>query len=219
MNVLNFGGGEIWEGIKLELQKRYPQATYLSVQRPKFDVSDEMAVMLAYSMMPKPDLVIYTAGVSHIQRFGEMNANEVREEFNSNILGAFHVANVGVFQKVGAFIFLVSVAGLYGKPNHAGYSASKMALRSMIESLAMEGYEAYGISPGRVDTKMRERDYPGEDPRTRLSTQQVAGVVQEILDGKHQSGDNIIIRKRGYRVLRRRDRNRQWKEYLNVQPL
>jgi hypothetical protein len=80
----------------------------------------------------------------------------------------------------------------------------------------MEGYDAYCISPGRVDTKMREKDFPGEDVKTRLTTKQVAGVVKEILDGKYQSGDNIIIRKRGYRTLRRIDKGFPWKKYLNV---
>jgi hypothetical protein len=80
----------------------------------------------------------------------------------------------------------------------------------------MEGFNAYGIAPGRVDTQMRERDFKGEDPRTRLTPNQVAKVVLEILDGKHTSGDNIIIRKRGFRTLRRVDAGSPWKEYLDV---
>jgi len=59
----------------------------------------------------------------------------------------------------------------------------------------MEGHDAYAISPGRVDTPMRERDYPGEDPRTRLTPQQIGGVVADILAGEYEPGDNIIIRK------------------------
>lgn len=234
MNVLNFGGGEIWEAIRYELMGRYPHATYLSVKRGdlidevgsdheiRFDVSYPNNVRAAYALMPYPDLVIYTAGESHIQRFGEMDMVKVYNEFHSNVVGAFTVANEGVksgSQMPPIFIFLVSVAGLYGKPNHAGYSASKMALRSLVQSLAMEGHQAYGISPGRVDTAMRRKDYPNDEPGTCLDTFQVAKVVLEILDCKHKPGDNVIIRKRGQRVLRRRDRNGMWKKYLNVQPL
>ena len=32
-------------------------------------------------------------------------------------------------------------------------------------------------------------------------------------------GDNVIIRKRGFRKLKRTDRGQPWKQYLNVQPL
>ena len=116
-------------------------------------------------------------------------------------------------------IFIASVAGMYGKPEHSGYSASKSGVISFVQSLGFEGYDAYSISPGRVDTKMRENDFPGEDKRTRLSTLQVAEIVKECIDGKYKPGDNVIIRKRGFRKLKRVDQGQPWKKYLNVQPL
>ena len=116
-------------------------------------------------------------------------------------------------------IFIASVAGLYGKAEHSGYSASKAGVISLVQSLGMEGHLAYSISPGRVDTKMREKDFPGEDKRTRLTTKQVAQVVKSCIDGKYQPGENIIIRKRGFRTLKRIDKGQPWREYLNVKPL
>jgi NAD(P)-dependent dehydrogenase (short-subunit alcohol dehydrogenase family) len=108
---------------------------------------------------------------------------------------------------------------MYGKPEHSGYSASKSGVISFVQSLGLEGYNAYSISPGRVDTKLREKDYPGEDRRTRLTTLQVAEIVKECIDQKYTPGDNIIIRKRGFRKLKRVDQGQPWKVYLNVQPL
>ena len=63
---------------------------------------------------------------------------------------------------------------------------------------------------------MRERDFPNEDPKTRLSSKEIGRVVKEIIDNKHKPGDNIVIRKRGYRILRRIDRGSGWAEYLRV---
>lgn len=218
MRILNFGGGEIWGGIEAEVHKHYPDSEILSVQKQMCDVGNGLDVERIYQLF-KPDWVIYTAGVSHIQTIEDMNVVLAFEEFRSNMLGMLNVAHHGVKNGVKNYISLISVAGLYGKPNHSGYSASKMALRSFIESMAMEGLNAYGISPGRVDTAMRRKDYPNDEPGTCLSVKQVGAVALEIMAGKHQPGDNVIIRKRGQRVLRRRDRNGAWKKYLNVQPL
>jgi hypothetical protein len=66
---------------------------------------------------------------------------------------------------------------------------------------------------------MREKDYPGEDRRTRLSTLQVAEIIKECIDGKYEPGDNIVIRKKGFTKLKRVDQGQPWKKYLNVQPL
>ena len=98
------------------------------------------------------------------------------------------------------------------------YCASKGGTISLVQSLAFEGYDAYSISPGRVDTKMREMDYPGEDPRTRLTTHATASVIFDCINGRYEPGDNIIYRKRGFRTLRRIDKGQPWKKYLNVQP-
>jgi hypothetical protein len=81
----------------------------------------------------------------------------------------------------------------------------------------MEGYDAFSISPGRVDTKMREKDFPGEDKRTRLSVDQVAKVIKKCISGKFQPGDNIIIRKKGFETFLRIDSGQPWREYLNLQ--
>lgn len=204
MKFVNYGGGEIWQGIE-KLLKKLGHETH-SYTKAECDLRKEVKCQSC-------DWIVYTAGVSHIQPIKECDLESVREEFEVNVLGLWGVMKNTDCKNV---IAITSVAGLYGKPNHAGYSSSKMALRSLIQSLSMEHYNAYGIAPGRVDTLMREHDYPGEDKRTRLSIDQIAGVVKEILDGKHSSGDNIIIRKRGYRVLRRKDTGEPWKTYLNV---
>ena len=207
MNFVNYGGGEIWSGIESLLL--YLGHATVSYSKKVYDVRNSISVDSAFN----PDWIIYTAGVSHIQSIIGCDLDKIREEFLVNAIGLCNVLQTTSCKNV---IAITSVAGLYGKPNHAGYSASKMALRSIIQSLSREHYNAYGIAPGRVDTLMREHDYPGEDKRTRLSIQQVAMVVKEILDGKYKSGDNIVIRKRGYRVLRRVDNGEPWKTYLKV---
>jgi NAD(P)-dependent dehydrogenase (short-subunit alcohol dehydrogenase family) len=164
----------------------------------------------------KPDVVICTAGVSHVSNILESDIKLWEHEIHVNLLGSYYVAKASAINNVKTMIFMASVAGLYGKPNHSGYSVSKSGVITLVQSLSMEKYNAYAISAGRVDSKMREKDFPNEDPKTRLSSKEVGRVIKEILNNKHKSGDNIIIRKRGYRVLRRVDKGGGWAEYLKV---
>jgi 3-oxoacyl-[acyl-carrier protein] reductase len=168
----------------------------------------------------KPDIVINLAGVSHVQFVAGSEWGDWWDELETNLLGAYQISKAAI--EVNPYVTLIhigSVAGKYGKPQHSGYCASKAGVISLVQSLGKEGYEAYCISPGRVDTKMRESDYPGENKKTRLTTNDIARVVLEITCGKHTKGDNIIIRKRGIRTLRRHDRGEPWHTYLNVRSL
>jgi NAD(P)-dependent dehydrogenase (short-subunit alcohol dehydrogenase family) len=183
------------------------------------DVRAYSAVLRAITQH-EPDAVINLAGVSNVSFVKDINIFDLQIELDTNLLGAFWISKAAI--TVNPYVTLIhigSVAGKYGKPQHSGYCASKAGVISLVQSLGKEGYDAYCISPGRVDTKMREFDYPGENKRTRLTTQDIARAVQEILTGRHLRGNNLIIRKRGTRTLRRRDHGEPWQEYLNVRPL
>lgn len=160
-----------------------------------------------------PDVVINCAGVSYP---GPLTLRKYEYEITVNLIGAFKVADSCIRNGVGTQIHIGSVAGMYGKPNHASYSASKAGVISLVRSLGMEGHNAYCISPGRVDTKMREKDYPGEDKRTRLDPLDVGAIVVDIIAGKYEPGDNIIIRKIGFDTHLRVDKGEPWREWLRV---
>jgi 3-oxoacyl-[acyl-carrier protein] reductase len=210
--ILIFGKSDIGDGIKQIYNDTF------NIPKEECDVRDEKQIretLLKY----KPDIIVNCAGISHVQVVKDSSIDYWKEEINVNLIGSYLIAREAINLGVTKMIFIASVAGMYGKPEHSGYSASKSAVISFVQSLGLEGYEAYSISPGRVDTKMREHDYPGEDVRTRLSTLQVAEIVKECIDGKYEPGDNIVIRKRGFTKLKRVDKGQPWKKYLNVQPL
>ena len=212
MKVLIFGKSDIGEGIK----QLYLDT--VNIPKEECDVRDALQVRNTLEKY-KPDVIVNCAGISHVQVVRDSNIDYWKEEIDVNLVGSFIVARESINSGVKTMIFIASVAGMYGKPEHSGYSASKSGVISFVQSLGFEGYDAYSVSPGRVDTKMRENDYPGEDKRTRLSTLQVAEIVKECIDGKYETGDNIIIRKRGFTKLKRVDKGQPWKRYLNVQPL
>ncbi len=203
--IVIFGGGDIAEAIG---------GTILG--KDKCDVRDYNSVQ-ARMFQYKPDVVVVTAGVSHVASIKDSMPNDWQEELEVNLLGSYHVAKAAAIFGVKKMIFIASVAGLYGKGNHSGYSASKGGVISLVESLFQEGYDAYAISPGRVNTKMREHDYPQDKPGTRLETSEVARVVYDIIEGKYRSGDNIIIRRIGFETAPIKvDRNEGWRSALRV---
>ena len=211
--LLIFGGGS---DIAKAIKDLHPES--ILVDKDELDVVNPSAYK---DLMEKhrPDWVVNCAGVSYVFPIIKSNPVFWYEELMVNLFGSYLIARYSIKYDVKKMVFISSVAGKYGKAEHSGYCASKAGLVSLVQSLAMEKYDAYAVSPGRVDTKMRERDYPGEDKRTRLSTTQVAEVVLDCLHGKYDSGDNIIIRKIGFETFIKVDKGEPWKEYLNVQPI
>ena len=212
MKVLIFGKSDIGEGIR----QLYPDT--INVPKEDCDVRDYNQICATLEKY-KPDVIVNCAGISHVQVVKDSNIKHWQEEIEVNLIGSFLIARASINWNVKTMIFIASVAGMYGKPEHSGYSASKSGVISFVQTLGLEGYKAYSVSPGRVDTKMRENDYPGEDKRTRLSTVQVGEIIKECIDGKYEPGDNIVIRKKGFTKLKRVDKGQPWKKYLNVQPL
>jgi NAD(P)-dependent dehydrogenase (short-subunit alcohol dehydrogenase family) len=206
VTVLIFGGGDIaTKGIIPTVGGDISRAdvrSYWQVYKAVEDAS--------------PDVVINCAGISDPTTVHDSDPIDWRRELEVNLVGSFHVAKAAVDHQVRTVILVASVAGLYGKPNHSGYCASKAGVISLVRSLGMEGHDAYAVSPGRVDTKMRERDYPGEDPRTRLHPLQVGDLVRSIVAGVFDPGDNIVIRKQGFDTYVEVDKGEPWRTYLRV---
>jgi len=203
-----FGGGDMAEkGI-------IPVVGGKSITREECDVTDWNQVARQFDERV-PEVVVITAGESEP---GPITRGRYREEIFTNLVGSAIVSEHAVSNGVKTVILIGSVAGKYGKPNHAGYCASKAGVISLAQSLAMEGHDAYCISPGRVDTKMRERDYPQDKPGSRLDPKEIGEIVKDILDGKYDPGDNIIIRPIGVEGERQLivDKGDPWKERLSV---
>lgn len=201
MRILTLGAGgmsEAFDGIKI------PQS-----ECDVRDIGDVSDVIHEH----QPDVVIMTAGVSNPDT---MEHARFEDELTTNLLGAFNIAQIAINCDVQTMIFIASVAGLYGKPYHAAYSASKAGVISLVQSLAMEGHDAYAISPGRVDTPMRQKDYPHDLLGSRLSPDHIWQVIRKILDGRYSSGDNVLIRKVGLTDIIEEVTPVRWRDILKV---
>lgn len=160
----------------------------------------------------KPEVVINCAGILKAGFIKKQGSADWEDQITTNLFGSFNVAQASVKNNVKTIILIGSTTGLYGKAEYSAYSASKAGVISLTQSLGMEGINAYCISPGGVDTKMREKAYPGENKKARLSTKDVVTAIFDCINGKYEPGDNVIIRKRGFKKITRVDRGQPWKE-------
>lgn len=216
MKALIFGGeSDMANPIQDLLEDKGYEVLRLS--HHEVDVTDIAAIFTAIYRF-KPQLVINLAGVSNLQLIKDSNHFLWNEEIQTNLIGSYNVAKICVDNKVQTMVFIGSVAGFHGKGNHSGYCASKAGVHSLVQSLAAEGHEAYAIAPGRVNTKLRERDFPGENVKTRLTTQQIAAAVEEIIENKYKPGDIVILRKVGYETTQWTYSGEPWRKDLKITP-
>lgn len=202
MRCLIFGKGGISGGIREALPKDDVfelTAGQVDVRRPV----DVRLAVLAYT----PDWVVNCAGVDDEERF--------LRTIQTNLAGTLNVANAAAESGIPS-IHIASVAGLYGKPNHTAYCASKAGVISVVQSLGFE-QDIWSISPGRVNTKMRDERYPNDTPGSRLEPVEVGEIAARIVAGEWLSGTNIIIRKVGLSdVIVEAHIGDGWRERLRV---
>lgn len=182
MRLLNFGGGRIAGAVVDTLV----DWDHTILTKDTVDVTDRTAVQGALDRWAA-DAVLVTAGIS---------TASPAEEIWVNLYGSLVVAHEATRRSLPT-VLIASVAGMQGKPGHLGYAASKAGVISVVQSLASEGHDIWCVSPGRVDTPMRERDYPNDPPGSRLAPEEVAKVIDDILHGLYAPGANVVIRKVG----------------------
>lgn len=210
MKILIFGGGS---DIAKEVQKM--EKDTILVKHSDCDIRKHDLVDY-FIRSNKPDVVINCAGMLKAGEIKKQKFADWKIQINTNLIGSFNVTQASIKNNVKTIIMIGSTMGLYGKQKYSAYSASKAGVISLVQSLAAEGINAYCISPGGIDTKMREKAYPEEDKRLRLSVKDVVEIMFDCINGKYKPGDNIIIIKRRFRKIIKVDRGQPWKEYLKV---
>jgi 2-C-methyl-D-erythritol 4-phosphate cytidylyltransferase len=117
------------------------------------------------------------------------SAEEWQHIYDTNINGNFYLAKslIPVFkrQNRGNLLFIGSSSYTRGRGGYAAYSSSKAALVNFCQALSEE-VEDYNIrvnlvSPGRVRTPLRFRNFGHENPETLLNAERVARQILHAL--------------------------------------
>jgi 3-oxoacyl-[acyl-carrier protein] reductase len=102
------------------------------------------------------------AGVTRDRPLVLMKDEEWRQVLSTNLDGTFHICRAATFsfmkRRRGALVTMSSVAGVYGSPSQANYSASKAGIIGFTKALAKE-YGKYQVranvvAPGFITTDM-----------------------------------------------------------------
>jgi len=134
----------------------------------KCDVTKEddirRAIDYCVDRMGGIDVLINNAGVGVYGSFQKTSQTDYADVIKTNFLGAVDCVcqAVDVMHKGSVIVFIASVAGVYGVPYLAAYSASKAAMisfsRSIRAELSERNISVCLVSPGYVDTGFFEKE-------------------------------------------------------------
>jgi NAD(P)-dependent dehydrogenase (short-subunit alcohol dehydrogenase family) len=139
------------------------------------DVADQIQVMTAFGAFKRIDILVNSAGVSHIGKLENTSTQDFDRVFNVNVKGVYNCLYAALplmkENKNGVILNVSSVAALVGISERFAYSMSKGAVHAMTLSVAKdyvhEGIRCNTISPARVHTPFVDgfltKTYPGKE--------------------------------------------------------
>jgi NAD(P)-dependent dehydrogenase (short-subunit alcohol dehydrogenase family) len=111
------------------------------------------------------NVLLNNAGIIYLKKFVEQEEEEVERVFDTNLKGAFLVAQEAARRMAtlgeGAIVNVASTAGLRAAGFLSSYSASKAALIRLTEVMALElaskGIRVNALCPGNIETDMHHQ--------------------------------------------------------------
>lgn len=153
------------------------------------DVTIQQQVKEVLSSIGRIDILVNSAGVSHIGNVETTPEEDFDRLCSVNIKGVYNCLQAAISimkkNKAGVILNLSSIAGIIGIPERFAYSMTKGAVAAMTLSVARdylhEGIRCNCISPARVHTPFVDgflkKNYPGreEEMFEKLSKSQPIG--------------------------------------------
>lgn len=115
------------------------------------------------------DVLFLNAGIGKAGALANVSEADFDEQISVNLKGTFFSLQKALpLMNAGASVIITtSVGNRFGAPNFGVYAASKAALRSLVQTAALEliggGIRVNAISPGPIDTPMFGRGGLSED--------------------------------------------------------
>jgi 2-keto-3-deoxy-L-fuconate dehydrogenase len=139
------------------------------------DVTNQSRVKEIFSGIDRVDILVNSAGVSHIGTVETTMEEDFTRLFNVNVRGVYNCLQAAVMamkaRGSGVILNLASVANNVGIPDRFAYSMTKGAVYGMTISVAKDylqhGIRCNCISPARVHTPFVDgfiqKNYPGRE--------------------------------------------------------
>jgi NAD(P)-dependent dehydrogenase (short-subunit alcohol dehydrogenase family) len=139
------------------------------------DVTDQKRVTELFAETGKIDILVNSAGVSHIGKADTTSTSDFERLFNVNVKGVYNCLFVAIpvmkSNGGGVILNVSSIAALVGIPDRFAYSMTKGAVSAMTLSVAKDyladNIRCNSISPARVHTAFVDgflaKNYPGRE--------------------------------------------------------
>lgn len=129
------------------------------------------------------DILINNAGFLRDKTFSKMSLDDFRAVLDVHLMGAVHctkaVWEIMREQKYGRIVMTTSSSGLYGNFGQSNYSAAKMALVGLMQTLGLEG-EKYNIHVNCIAPTAATRMLEGILPEAALKALEPKAVSPSI---------------------------------------
>jgi NAD(P)-dependent dehydrogenase (short-subunit alcohol dehydrogenase family) len=139
------------------------------------DVSDQAQTTAMFESLPALDILVNSAGVSHIGTAESTSEADMDRLYKVNVKGVYNCLHAGIpamkKRGGGVIINMCSIAATLGIPDRFAYSMTKGAVYSMTLSVAKDYLKEHircnCISPARVHTPFvdgfLQKNYPGKE--------------------------------------------------------
>ncbi len=139
------------------------------------DVSNQEEVITAFQAVGEIDILVNSAGISHIGKADTTSSADFERVFRVNVQGVYNCLYAAVpMMKArggGVILNMASIAAVIGLPDRFAYSMSKGAVYAMTMSVAKDyihdNIRCNSISPARVHTPFVDgflaKNYPGQE--------------------------------------------------------
>lgn len=138
--VLNGRNSEKLIKTKLELFELGYEVLAVKADVGKYDEC-EYLIEQTIDAYGKLDILINNAGIAMEGSISDTSPQVFESVFHTNILGALFPTKAAIpylKESKGSVVFTGSIAGYMGLPNYSAYSASKMSLTALVQSLKIE---------------------------------------------------------------------------------
>jgi NAD(P)-dependent dehydrogenase (short-subunit alcohol dehydrogenase family) len=152
--------------------------------------SDEQIAALGEALPERLDAIVNNAGIVVSGPLESLSADELREQFEVNVVGAVALTNL-VLPRLrtarGRIVFVSSLSGIVSTPMTGAYNASKFAIEAIADAWRLE-LRQWGIKVVLVEPAMTDTDLWRNAPETLEA--EVAAMSDEHRDlyGEHLVG-------------------------------
>ena len=213
MKIVIIGGSSGIGDSCLKQLKSHHTVINLSRRRNKLadynyycDVTNYDSVNSAFNTMIHDlgfvDVLIYSAGFVEPQNLLDIKPKTWDKTISTNLSGAFYATQLFTryCKENSKIIYIASTAGTRPSPNWSAYSASKSGLINfgitMSEELKKYKIKTYVLSCGRCATPLRAKLAPEEDPNSIMQPEEVAKLIDDIIEDEWLlDGQNIIVKR------------------------